>query len=143
MYYKVSKGIENCPDAKLLRQNIFVKEQQFKNEFDDYDKKSVHVVAYKNNNPVATARYYSDDNGAYHIGRIAVSKNFRRQHIGEKIVSFCEQRISDLGGKTILISSQERVKGFYKKLGYNEYGEPYMDEHISHINMKKEIGNFQ
>ena len=140
MYYKVSKGLLDCPDAKLLRETVFIKEQQFKNEFDDIDKKSVHVVAYENNKPIATARYYSDDDRIYHIGRIAVDKQMRGKRVGEKIVSFCEQRISDLGAKAIVLSAQERVKGFYHKLGYNEYGDTYMDEHVPHIKMKKEFG---
>lgn len=140
MYYKVSKGLFNCPDAKLLRETIFVKEQQFNNEFDELDEKCVHVIAYKNNEPVATVRYYIDDNEIYHIGRVAVNKDFRGQHIGDKIMLFCEQRISDIGGKTIDISAQERVKGFYQQLGYKEYGDRYLDEHVPHIRMKKELG---
>lgn len=140
MYYKVSKGLTNCPDAKIIRKTVFTDEQKFKNEFDDKDEISVHVVAYIGDKPVATARYYIEEDDVYHIGRIAVSQDFRGQHIGEKIVAFCEQRIWDIGGKVIVLSAQERIKGFYQRLGYKEYGEAYMDEHVSHIGMKKEIG---
>ncbi len=137
MYYKITRGIKDCPDAKEIRQSIFVDEQHFKNEFDDIDARAYHVVAYNNKKPVATARFFTDEDENYHIGRIAVRKNLRGHNMGRSIVSFCEERISDLHGRQIIISSQTRAKGFYLTLGYREYGEEYMDEHVPHISMKK------
>ena len=37
MKYILSKGLTNSPDAKAIRQSVFVEEQGFEYEFDDID----------------------------------------------------------------------------------------------------------
>ena len=37
MKYTLSKGLNNSPDARAIRQSVFVEEQGFEYEFDDID----------------------------------------------------------------------------------------------------------
>ena len=57
-----------------------------KNEFDEYDMQVPHLVIFSDDEPVATGRIipYGDD--TVKIGRIAVKKDKRGLHLGEKIV---------------------------------------------------------
>ena len=43
---KIAKGLANNADARLIRQQVFVEEQGFVNEFDDIDAKAYHAVIY-------------------------------------------------------------------------------------------------
>ena len=113
-------------DARAIREEVFVKEQGFVEEIDETDGKAVHVVCY-------------DQEGIYHIGRVAIRKKYRDRHIGRKIMEFMEECIRQEGGKTIHLSAQARVKEFYEKLGYQKRGESYMEEHCLHIPMEKHI----
>ena len=44
--FETAKGIENAPFAKKIRQEVFVSEQGFVNEFDSIDSEAYHIVAF-------------------------------------------------------------------------------------------------
>ncbi len=136
MQYKKFIGLND--DIIGIRTAIFVDEQGFKDEFDEIDKKCSHIVLYDNDKPIATCRYFLQ-NGIYHIGRVAIVKDYRGKHLGNKIMNIAEQEIKNDGGKKIEVSAQVRVKEFYKKLGYKEVGGIYFDEYCEHITMVKEL----
>ena len=71
-----SKGKANTTDAFYVRAMVFMIEQGFKNEYDDLDAKSWHVIIYDHGEPVGTGRVYQKD-GQWHAGRIAVIENYR------------------------------------------------------------------
>ena len=136
MRYEKFIGLNN--DIIGIRTAIFVEEQGFKDEFDEIDKTCSHIVLYDSGKPIATCRYFFQ-NRIYHIGRVAIVKDYRGKHLGDKIMHIAEQEIKKDGGKTIEVSAQVRVKEFYKKLGYKEVGEIYFDEYCEHITMVKEF----
>ena len=134
MEYKKFKGLNN--DIINIRTNVFIDEQGFKDEFDEKDKTCSHIVLYDKKTPVATCRYF-EENDIYHIGRVAVIKEYRNKHLGNKIMKIAEAEILKESGKQIEVSAQVRIKEFYQKLGYKEFGEVYFDEYCEHIKMSK------
>ena len=74
-------------DIISIRTEVFINEQGFKDEFDETDKTCSYIVLYDNKIPVATCRYF-EENGIYHIGRVAVLKEYRNQHLGNEIMKF-------------------------------------------------------
>ena len=136
MELKIYNELPN--EAKDIRINVFINEQGFENEFDDTDKIAHHILCFVDSKAVGTARIFKDDNdNTYHIGRIAVLKEYRKLHIGSKIIEFAEKEIKKLGGNKIVLSAQVRAKGFYKKCGFTETGDEYLDEFCPHIEMFK------
>jgi len=125
-------------DIIKIRTSVFMKEQGFKNEFDEIDKTCSHIVLYDNETPVATCRYFKEGD-SFHIGRVATIKEYRGQHLGSQIMQIAEQEIKALNAKQIEVSAQVRIKNFYKKQGYKEVGEVYLDEFCEHIRMVKII----
>lgn len=91
--YKKFTGLND--DIIKIRTSIFVEEQGFNNEFDEIDKTCSHIVLYDNNNPIATCRYFYENNN-YHIGRVAVSKEYRGKHLGNEIMQIAEDEIKRL-----------------------------------------------
>ena len=122
-----------------IRQKVFVEEQGFKHEFDDIDSIAYHALILDDESVIATGRLYTDDNLLYHIGRIAVLPDYRGKHIGQMVVSALEQKAVQCGGTSVSLSAQCRAANFYKKLGYTETGDIYMDEHCPHITMIKNL----
>lgn len=122
-----------------IRTAVFMDEQGFCNEFDETDKKAKHIVLYVDGNPSGVGRFFTDDGAEYHIGRLAVLKEQRGLHLGSELIKSAEAEIIALGGKTAVLSAQYRAKGFYEKNGYTAHGDKYFDEHVEHINMKKQL----
>lgn len=122
-----------------IRNAVFVKEQGFKEEFDEEDKKALHLVGFINDKNVATSRIIKRDDGSFIIGRIAVRKDFRKMGLGAEIIKFSEDTISELGGKTVYIHAQMQAVPFYEKQGYRPIGEGDFDEGCPHQMMIKEL----
>lgn len=132
----------NClsDDAMTVRQIVFIDEQGFKDEFDDIDKISTHLVAYDNNKPIATCRFFwSNEKNAYLIGRLAVVKDYRGKALGALMIAKAEEIIKSKGGKAIELHSQEQAMGFYEKQGYSVCSEMEYEEHCPHYWMRKTL----
>lgn len=129
-------------DAIKIRNEVFVTEQGFNEEFDDVDNFSKHLVMYEKEQPVSTCRiYFNNNKNSYILGRVAVLKEWRGKDIGAKMLNAAEDNINRNGGKTVMLSGQIRVVPFYEKQGYKKQGEIYLDEGCPHIWMKKCLRN--
>lgn len=126
-------------EAIAVRNEVFVLEQGFKNEFDDTDKSCTHLVLYANRVPAAVGRLFKSGEGVYTLGRIAVRKAFRGMGLGREVMRLLEERARLEGAETAVVSAQCRVRGFYESLGYEASGEVYLDEFCEHIHMEKKL----
>lgn len=137
MKYKI---FDMLPDeAKMIRTAVFCDEQGFNDEFDTTDYYAKHIIIYHDDKPVGVGRYFTEDNKEYHIGRIAVLKDYRKYGYGKKIMDIIENNIKKTNATKIVLSAQCRAKGFYDKCGYTSIGDIYLDEHCEHIKMYKNI----
>lgn len=82
-------------DAKDIRIEVFMNEQGFENEFDEIDTISHHIVAFDEEKPIGTCRFFKENNH-YTIGRVAVLKEYRNQHIGNLLIRTAEKEIKKL-----------------------------------------------
>ena len=102
-------------EAKKIRSEVFVKEQGFYDEYDEFDDIAKHMVMYSNEEPISTCRiYYNSEKESYIIGRVAVLKEWRGKNIGRRILNAAEEYIRENGGKSVMLSGQVRVAGFYE-----------------------------
>lgn len=121
-------------DARYIRETVFIKEQGFEREYDEIDHIAKHIVIYDDNVAVGTCRvFWCEEENSYHVGRIAVLKEHRGKSLGKLLMSEAEKLAKSLGGKTLKLGGQVRAAGFYDKLGYERYGEEYLDEGYPHI----------
>ena len=128
-------------DSKEIREEVFVKEQGFEEEFDTIDNQALHLVAYDEmDRPLGTCRVFKEDSDSiFFLGRLAVKKEFRSSGIGSELIFAAESAVRSKGGEYIHLHSQKRAMEFYKKCGYKEFGEEDLDEGCPHIWMKKHL----
>ena len=78
-------------DAVMIREEVFMKEQGFHDEFDETDQTASHIVLYIENIPAATCRFFSGQpQGEYIVGRIAVRKEYRGHSLGSRVLAYGE-----------------------------------------------------
>lgn len=133
---------DHFPDqAKVIREEVFVKEQGFQHEFDQTDDIAIHIVMFdEDGTPAATCRVFWDEEmDSYVLGRLAVIKKHRGKNIGAVMVREAEEYVKKGGGKAIALHAQCRVADFYKRLGFTEFGCIENDEGCPHVWMKKII----
>lgn len=125
-------------EAKEIREEVFMKEQGFVNEFDDIDSIATHLVLFWEGQPAGVCRFFSTkEPGVWDFGRLAVRKAYRDKHLGSLLVQEAERQIRDQGGAKLALMAQIRVQKFYEKNGYTPFGEPCDDEGCPHIWMVK------
>lgn len=128
-------------DTRYIRETVFVLEQGFSEEFDEIDKKSIHLLVKVNNKRAATARIFKSDNGdtRWTVGRFAVLKEYRSIGLGSFLMKEVEEKIKEQGGNLAELSAQKQAEKFYLSLGYMPMGDIYYDQHAPHIHMEKEL----
>ncbi len=125
-------------DTRYIRETVFVSEQGFYEEFDEVDKKSIHILIKVNNKRAATARIYKSENSEkWTVGRFAVLKEYRGTGLGSYLMKKVEEKIKEQGGIIAELSAQKQAEKFYLSLGYISMGEIYYDQHAPHIHMEK------
>ena len=121
-------------DAKLIREHVFIQEQQIavEDEWDAEDAVSVHFVVYDQDQPIATARLLKNNS----VGRVAVLKSHRGLGIGKLLMHQIIQQAKHEQREFLKLSSQVHAIQFYAGLGFNVEGEQYLDCGIPHIEMR-------
>lgn len=126
-----------------LRDEVFVTEQEITlPELDDEDLHAIHVFILNDNktDALATCRIFQDEDGHWILGRVAVSKKARGQHLGRKMLEEVHRYLKDkLEVKNLSCHAQMPVKQFYEKLGYQAVGDTFDEGGISHIQMVKKL----
>lgn len=129
------------PDCAIeVRQNVFVQEQGFRDEFDEIDARATHFVMFDEEKAIGTCRVFWDEGmNAYVLGRLAVRKEYRGRRAGAALVNAAVQYVHDADGKDIALHAQCQAADFYKKLGFAEFGDIGYEQGCPHIWMKKSI----
>lgn len=124
---------DSFADIKKIRTEVFIKEQHVPEEleWDEFDDKATHFLAYYDNEPVATARLLN--NG--YIGRMAVLKAYRNRNIGGNMLKYTLEFAAKKSIINIKLSAQKHAVNFYEKHGFIVASDVYMDAGIPHYTM--------
>ena len=110
-----------CTEAKTIREKVFMEEQGFKNEFDEYDEMVPHAVLSMEGCAVATGRLLlGERSGVFIIGRVAVLPEYRGGHLGAPIMLALDQEARRVGGKRISMTAHCRASGVIQTVGNRE-----------------------
>ena len=127
-------------DALAIRKEVVVTEQQVPLSLEIEDEEvCVHFVLYENNEPAATVRLFPKDKSTYKIQRMAVLKKSRKKGFGRDIMVAAEEYAKIFGKTQTILGAQTHALAFYESMGYEAFGDEFLDAGIKHFNMKKEI----
>lgn len=132
--------------ARAVREAVFVQEQGIarEDEWDEADHTAVHaLVTNRLGMPVATGRLLVEGapgSGTARIGRMAVDRTLRGSGVGRQVVQALEQAARLRGDTRVVLGAQRSAEGFYGRLGYTPYGEPYEEVGIPHVGMARVLG---
>ena len=120
-------------DLLALRSLVFVVEQKcVYQDLDSRDENALHILGYKEAALVVYARVFVNTKLAK-IGRVVTHPLFRGLGYGKLIMQKSIEQVP--ANRTIHISAQEHLKGFYESLGFSQTGEGYLEDDIPHIPM--------
>ena len=121
-----------------LREKVFVYEQKCTDyEIDGLDQIAIHIALFDNNKLCSYLRILKEDDYTYKIGRVLAEEKLKGY--GKIIMDEALNYIKKLKAKKIIIESQVQAIGFYKKFGFSEASDVFMEAGILHIKMIKEL----
>ena len=124
--------------ARKIRDAVFIVEQMvpIELEWDHWDSCSDHALALDDEgHPIGTARLLPDG----HLGRMAVLDSWRGRGVGRALAQALMRQAKARGMQRIVLHSQVHASGFYRKLGFAEFGAPFDEAGIPHIAMTIEL----
>jgi predicted GNAT family N-acyltransferase len=131
---------QDIAECFRIRAEVFIVEQNvpIDMERDAHDNEALHFIALADGHPVGTARAVLRDNGtSAKIGRVAVYRSNRGVGIGKLLIAAIEESSDLKHVHNFLLDAQTHALQFYAQLGYEAYGEEFMDAGIAHRHMKK------
>ena len=120
-----------------LRMQVFCVEQNCPyQDADNNDQDAQHVYIESENAIIAYARIIQEKQNEYHIGRVVVAENNRKEGLASIIMKQCITIIKTNKHAKIIISAQSYLKDFYKKFGFENTGHFYLEDDIPHEQMQ-------
>ncbi|HTY98713.1 MAG TPA: GNAT family N-acetyltransferase [Rhodocyclaceae bacterium] len=122
--------------ARRIREAVFVEEQRVPVdlELDGLDDAARHVVAYgPAGEAVGTGRLLADG----HIGRLAVMPAWRAKGVGRALLERLVEAADD--SEPLVLHAQTAAAGFYRRFGFVEEGDVFLEADIPHIRMVRSL----
>ena len=131
------EAYDRLPDAaRAIREQVFIRERDWRPEFDEWDAASAHLLAFDSVDsparPGPSAQSASpiqsgqpDQPGRYIIARLAVLPEAQGRHIGSRLLADAERRIAQAGGAMAAVHSENDHYKFYEQRGYRLTDEVY------------------
>ncbi len=121
---RISLFFEGMPDAQELIN-------------DDFENKSLHLVAIKEDQIIGTGRLYFATNTAI-ISQMTVAPDFQHQKIGQNILQMLLKECKTHQIEKITLSARVTALDFYAKFGFKAIGDTYpsVKTGVLHQNME-------
>jgi predicted GNAT family N-acyltransferase len=130
--------------ASGIRFAVFVEEQGVpaELELDEHDPNCIHALAIDERNAVAgTGRLLpatlEDGRRTGHVGRMAVVKEARGKGVGGAILERLIEAARARGDEAVALSAQTHALAFYRRHGFEPYGNVYLEAGIEHRAMRR------
>lgn len=120
---------------RAIRREVFVQEQGVPEdlEWDGLDSDCRHVLAETGSGEaIGTGRLLPDG----HIGRMAVRKPWRRSGVGSALLERLVAMVRARGDALIVLHAQSYVTAFYRRAGFEPFGDEFMEAGIPHVEMR-------
>ena len=121
-----------------IRRQVFLVEQKVppEEEYDEDDKRALHVLALTGDEAIATGRLIVDEHYA-RIGRMAVVAEYRGHGVGRAILEELVRAATERGVKRIVLHAQVHAIGFYEALGFEASGAVFDEAGSPHRVMER------
>jgi ElaA protein len=120
-----------------LRSAVFVIEQE--SIYQDLDGRdllpsTVHIWWQLEEAPHGYLRLLRDPDGTHRIGRVCTAKYARGTGLGALLMKAAMERVGD---DAAVLEAQTYAQAFYARFGFASTGEPYDEDGIEHITMRR------
>ena len=104
------------------------------------EKEAKHFLIYYKETPIGTIRYRQTGDREFKLERFAILEEYRNKGYGSAAFLYLVNKLEeDYNPCTIYFNAQYHLLDYYKKLGFAEIGDTFIEANIKHIKMIKKI----
>ena len=141
---RFASSAQDLDAGYTLRRDVFETEQNIPRPLDrdPYDYSADHVVVFDDGGRcVGTGRIVRLDARTAQVGRMAVAKDVRKHGVGGMVLEALERMAAMRGLSDVVVASQLPAEPFYRNRGFARQGEPFADQGVPHVMMKKTLSS--
>ena len=102
------------------------------------EKEAKHFLIYNKETPIGTIRYRQTGDREFKLERFAILEEYRDKGYGKEAFLYLVNKLEeDYNPCTIWFNAQYQLLDYYKKLGFTEVGDTFIEANIKHIKMIK------
>ncbi|MFL6144566.1 MAG: GNAT family N-acetyltransferase [Labedaea sp.] len=121
----------------MLRVNIFVVEQR--TPYPDLDGRDLrpdttHWWWQPGAEPVTYLRVLTEPGGGARIGRVCTAAPARGAGLSGRLMTAA---LAEIGPRDVVLDAQVQAQGLYQRFGFEPVGEPFDDDGILHVAMRR------
>lgn len=106
----------------------------------DEEATQVHLGAFEGERLVGTLLLHDQGEGAVRMRQVAVDFDRQRSGVGKALVARSEELAHERGFSLMVLHARETAVPFYEALGYELFGEPFVEVTLPHRKMRKRLG---
>lgn len=103
------------------------------------DSRDIHLAAFNGDELVGCLILTSMSPRQVRMRQVAVDSQVQRQGVGRSLVEESEEISRRLGFTEIVLNAREYAIPFYLSLGYEIFGEPFVEVSLPHRRMRKRL----
>ncbi len=141
---RFASSVQDLDAGYALRRDVFETEQNIPRPLDrdPFDFNADHVVVFDEKGTcVGTGRIVRMDARTAQVGRMAVAKDVRKTGVGALVLEALERMAAMRGLTDLVVASQLPAEAFYANRGFARQGEPFLDQGVPHVMMKKTLSS--
>lgn len=105
-----------------------------------YDLGSLHWVAKVSGEVIGCVLFHPEGEKTGRLLQMAVAPELQGKGIGRDLVRTLERDVKERGFEEVTLHARGDKVGFYEKLGYELFGEPFTEVGIPHRYMRRRLG---
>ena len=106
-----------------------------------FEAESLHLLAVDEGEVVGCVLFHPEGRDTGRLFQMAVEPARQGQHLGTRLVRELEAEVARSGFRTVTLHARDSAVGFYEWLGYETFGEPFMEVGIAHRHMRRRLGS--
>jgi ribosomal protein S18 acetylase RimI-like enzyme len=122
---------------RVLREPLGHTREQVKFPFEG---ESLHLVALEGSAVVGCVLFHPETPTGGRLFQMAVKADQQGTGLGRRLVEELERELQQRGFTEVHLHARAPVVGFYERLGYRVYGDPFVEVGIEHRLMQRSLG---
>ncbi len=98
-----------------------------------------HIGVYRHKTLIGGCIITPETDTTARMRQVVIAPNERGKGIGHQMMLYAEEQARMLGFSLLVLDSRMTAVHFYKMLGYQKVGEPFMEVGLPHFRMEKQI----